>query len=235
MKRLLVTSDWHGDWITSGVQRVGELNAIVLEMLERFERGGFDGFAFLGDLTNPYSRNVHRAVAVATSVAAWMNVNGFPNIWIVGNHDIVESAEPNHTLLPLANMGGETVVVDTPHQFWVDGQPFIGLPYTPATRSYSPEEFINEIELEQQPLVLGHLMIEGIGPGSETIDMPRGRDVFLPVDAIFRKWPGAAVFNGHYHTGQVFRGVHIPGSLMRLTHGEENNEPGWLEVNLATA
>lgn len=78
-------------------------------------------------------------------------------------------------------------------------------------------------------LIVGHLMIEGIAVGSETRDMPRGRDVFLPIDSLRDHFPDAKIVNGHYHDGQMYKGVHIPGALARFTVGEAQNTPRFLE------
>ncbi len=81
-------------------------------------------------------------------------------------------------------------------------------------------------------VVLGHLMVEGIGPGSETMDMARGRDVFLPVEEIRKAWPEAVIVNGHYHEAREFNGVHFPGSLARLTRSDIAHQPGYLTVEI---
>ncbi len=80
--------------------------------------------------------------------------------------------------------------------------------------------------------VFGHLMLEGIGPGSETRDMPRGRNVFWPTEVIAECWPKALLVGGHYHVAQVFSRVNVVGSLARLTRGEVGSTPQFLEIGL---
>jgi hypothetical protein len=74
--------------------------------------------------------------------------------------------------------------------------------------------------------------VEGIASGSETEEMPRGRDVFWPIEAIKKVAPKALQLNGHYHTRQVFKGIHHCGSLARLTHAEEGNTPAFSVYDL---
>ncbi len=38
--------------------------------------------------------------------------------------------------------------------------------------------------------------------------------------------------HGHYHQQQVFDGIHIPGSLARLTAGEEKHRPSFLVLEV---
>ena len=105
-----------------------------------------------------------------------------------------------------------------------------GLPFTAPNRAYDPERVVEEFESGGRKIkvVAGHLNIEGIEPGSETTSMARGREVFWPKAAIKKKFPKALWLNGHYHRQQVFQGIHIPGSLLRLAHDEEDNKPGFL-------
>ena len=110
----------------------------------------------------------------------------------------------------------------------------LALPFTSRAHAYDPAEAVRQNGTDAPALVLGHLNIEGIEPGSETADFPRGREVFLPVPLIRERFPNATIACGHYHRRQVFQGVHIPGSLARLTFGEEENEPGFLIAEVGT-
>jgi hypothetical protein len=94
------------------------------------------------------------------------------------------------------------------------------------------ETFREKVPKGSTVIVIGHLMLEGIAPGSETTDMARGRDVFLPVAALRAAFPDCVICNGHYHTAQTYKTVHIPGSLIRLTKGEIGNVPGYLIVDV---
>ncbi len=84
-------------------------------------------------------------------------------------------------------------------------------------------------------VVLGHLMLEGMVPGSEG-EMLRGRDVALPVAAIEEVRP-ALVANGHYHRREVVRrgalDVHIVGAPVHMTFGErDDGDRGFLIVEV---
>jgi hypothetical protein len=79
--------------------------------------------------------------------------------------------------------------------------------------------------------------VPGAGVGSETLDMPRGRDLAFPLEACaaLREAGGyekQVLLNGHFHRRIVDGPVLVPGSLARLTHGEEDHEPGFLVVDL---
>lgn len=235
--RLVVSSDWHGDWITDGFERTNDLT-FALEDIEHELQAG-DVFIMLGDLSNPYSRLVHRAVGIAVDRAIRCNDSRQFNLWVVGNHDVVEDKHGSHTLMAVDAVGGLTRVFSKPSRQVINGVNFIALPYTSPVFDYSPEEQIRVIadsmtkaERNGPVVVMGHLMLEGIEPGSESTDMPRGRDIMFPIETVQELFPKVVMMNGHYHTKQTYRGVHIPGSLMRLTHGEEENEPGFMVIEI---
>lgn len=255
MARLIVSSDWHADWFTDGYSRHEDLRAVVEQLLAVPKKG--DLFVMLGDLANPYSRDVHRAMSLATYAANRCNAAGVMNVWITGNHDIVEDDAGSHSLQAVKGLVDDsawsekqtepmkvleyvqrkatphslTFVADEPLVLLLPQATLLCLPYTSPARAYDPDEWIRKVEsrpLSNQLHVLGHLNIEGIGPGSETSDMARGRDVMFPLEALSECLPKASLWNGHYHKQQVFKGVTIPGSLARLTHSEENEEKGFI-------
>ncbi len=236
MTTVFVASDWHGDWITDGRWRLGDLQQQTDRLLADVEETPGDKiFVFLGDLSNPYSRHVHHAVAHGVRVASRLNILRVPNYWLVGNHDIIEDDRVSHTLLELAALDHPTLVIDRPmHTLFGDQAEAIWLPYTSPRNAYSPADFVGSVKGQGlRRLIFGHLNIEGITAGSETHSMARGRDVFWPFDAIANAgWGDALWFNGHYHEQQIFRGIHIPGALLRLCHGEEDNNPGYLRFTL---
>jgi DNA repair exonuclease SbcCD nuclease subunit len=234
MTKLIVTSDWHLDWTTAGVDRFDELTAAVERIVVEAKEKEVDGFLFLGDLCDPDSPRAWRAVSFAIRVAHDLDSSGIDALWLVGNHDVVEDGHGTSTLSPLRGAGVR--VVDTPCSTVLADHEVVALPFTPRSHAYDPAEFVlngrSEFVGPSPRLVLGHLCIEGIEPGSETKDMARGREVFLPLEEIQRELPGALVFNGHYHRRQTFREVHVPGSLARLTRGERDNSPGYLMVEV---
>lgn len=240
--RILVTSDWHGDWSTSGVVRYDDIRAAARKVTEAAYDLEADLFVFLGDACDPDSQRAHLAVEILTESASRLARDGIPSRWLVGNHDVVEDGTGAHTLCALRGMergfGGDLIMVyDRPTVEVVSKDDvdvsIVALPYTAAASAYSPKEFVATAEVADGPVVvLGHLMIAGITVGSETVEMPRGRDVWFPIDEVRERWPRATCLNGHYHEATTFNGIIIPGSLERLTHGEESNEPGFVVVDV---
>lgn len=58
--------------------------------------------------------------------------------------------------------------------------------------------------------------------------MPRGRDVYYPVKALRKLKNQQLLVNGHYHRRMVTDDdIHVPGTLARLTFGEEDNQPSY--------
>ena len=95
-----------------------------------------------------------------------------------------------------------------------------------------PSSWEQKIDAADVVFVGTHLMLEGIGHGSETSDSPRGRDVFFPIVEMRALFPNAVFCAGHYHRQQVYEGVHIPGSLVQLTRGELDHRPGFLGLDV---
>lgn len=241
--RILVTSDWHLDWTTGGYPRYSDLTEAVKRVVEAAVKQKVDGFMFLGDLSNPGNPRAWRAISFAVVVDQELGRLGIPTLWLTGNHDVVEDGHNSSVLLPLRAAGAWVVSEPCAGRF---GGPrgavdMIALPFTPRSHAYSPADFVGKVEPQGGPvLIVGHLHVEGIEPGSESVELARGREVFLPVEAIATRFKNAVVLNGHYHRRQVFeckggaRGlqVHVPGSLGRLTRGERDNSPGYLVVEV---
>jgi hypothetical protein len=109
------------------------------------------------------------------------------------------------------------------------------LPFTPSSHAYDPEVALENFKIGatiggELKMIVGHLNLEGIAPGSEVENFPRGREVFFPIEKAKKMFPNAVLVNGHIHRRQVHRGVHVVGSLVQLTKGEVGNEPGFLVV-----
>jgi DNA repair exonuclease SbcCD nuclease subunit len=254
--KLLIFSDAHADATTAGYDRSEDVAGALGEVVRAAVKEDVDLVLFLGDLCDPDGSRSHRAAALGTFTACtlWFQ-HGIRSRWLVGNHDVIEDGSGSHTLAGVAaveasqqgrgaRMGGEAIKVysePTSERFGdrrEGGFDLVALPFTPRSHAYDPQLFVEHHNLGGvgengwPVVVIAHLNIEGIAPGSETIDMPRGRAVFLPVDAIRKRWPKALVVAGHYHQRQVFDGVVVVGSLERLTFGEERNAPGWLIVEV---
>jgi hypothetical protein len=116
------------------------------------------------------------------------------------------------------------------------GAMLVWLPFTPRCATYDPAAYVRSLPNDaERVIVFGHLNVPGVVPASETHEMPRGRDVWFPTDAIREHFGGRALcFNGHYHSTNDGKkvGVGIPGTLARLTFGEQDNTPGCLLVDL---
>lgn len=241
--KILATGDWHGDWQTSGVDRFPEIQRAAHLTTEVAIDRRVDAYVFLGDLADPDNPRSHRAVALGIEVMRLLHDNDIPSIWIKGNHDGLEDGTGSTTLTPLAAAAESfnAWVFERPGIVRMVGRngnacDVVALPYPDRSRGYEPDSYIEELGQKLVPvtsvLVVGHLSLAGVELGSETKEMPRGRDVSWPVDQIRKHWPKATMVGGHYHRNQLVDGVHFPGSLARLTHGEENDVPGFLVMEV---
>lgn len=255
--KLFVTSDWHADASTSGLDRFDEIadaaRGVASAAIARRRAGEEVVFACLGDLCDPDTTRSHRAVALAIELAVRLALARVPSIWIAGNHDVIENERGSTTLEPLAallrvdpDVSEWLRVFETPGAATFHGRQFVALPYVARARAYDPAAFVEgsaggaEYRLGdlvvhgRAPIVLGHLTVPSAERGSESDDFARGRDFVFPIEACRRKWGGRALLlNGHYHRRQrTPEGIEIPGSLARLRHDEERHEPGYLVVDI---
>ena len=234
--RLLCTSDWHLDRTTLGVPRFAELERAVMQTVDEAIRNRAT-YLFLGDLCDPDAGvNVFRCVELAMRAAMALKQAGLKSIWLAGNHDVIEDGSGQTTLTPMRAIEDKYIkLFERPGRTKDAGEPHIvALPFAATSHNYDPAAMAKELlggNIDN--IVIGHLNIEGVVPGEETNEMPRGRDIFFPVDVVAPK--ARLMMNGHYHTRQVHRGIHIPGSLARLTFGEETNHPGFLLVEVTDA
>lgn len=248
MAKVLITSDWHLDKVTAGVDRYSELRCAVNDIVATAIAKRVDLFLFTGDLCDPDTggdaARTHRAIAFAHHIAQVLQAEGIRSAWLAGNHDVIEDGHGTTTLSALSSAAqSEFNVFEQPQSdVAADGDiALIALPYTARSHRYDPDGVIRKFsaagvgERAKLVLIAGHLMIEGIEPGSETKDMPRGRDVMFPYKAICECFPNAVLVNGHYHKNQTYyppkrKGppIHIPGPIARLTFGEEKLKPGFL-------
>lgn len=248
--KIIVTSDWHLDASTGGISRFEDLQAAVREVVQVAIEQEADAFLFLGDAYDPDAGTcVHRCCALMIESAVSLNAHGVPSFWLAGNHDVIEDGTGETILKPVKQTMScnDRWVIERPAVLPFgkakDGASvyLVAMPYCASSHPYSPEEFIRQAaadlprNLVQPPVIVvaAHLNIEGMIPGSETVDMPRGRDIWFPLDACREAWGDRALLlNGHYHKQQVFRGIHIPGNLARLTFGEEDHTPGYITVEV---
>lgn len=234
--KLLVISDLHLDWVTHGVARFDELNDVLFSVvLQRAQIEKIDAFLCLGDICDPDSGAVvFRAAAATILLSRRLAAYGVEQIWIAGNHDVVEDGTGTTTLTPLAATANEYVHVhERPGKTVLkESVTVITLPFVATSHAYDPEEWVmTAMKGTKGPIIVaGHLSVPGVVPGEEVKEMPRGREVVFPVEAS----AGADLrLNGHYHRQQrTESGIWIPGSLARLTFGEQEHDPGFLIVEV---
>ena len=229
--RICIISDVHLDRITCGKSRFDD---IWMSVLGPTLGPKYDLLLFLGDWADPDNSRSLRSSEYAVKYAKLLDKT--PSIWITGNHDVTEDGFGTSVLSPLKASGIATVV-DSPTVIQTVAWDFqlVALPYTPRVRAYDPGEFVKEaaakLNPRKQTIVIGHLDLEGITPGSEITEMPRGRQVFWPLREIAEHIPNAKCFGGHIHNRSIFEKdgctVHVVGSLSRLSFSEEKNTPGY--------
>jgi len=242
--KIVCTSDWHLDQSTAGVDRFEDTCQAIDVSVDAAIAMKADAYLMCGDLTDPNNVRSHRAVAKAVQVQMKLcGADVFP-IWVVGNHDVIEDGSGVTTMSALSHCAPDYAdhVIAEPCVVAVrDGKRWrrcdvIGLPFTASSHAYNPDEYIRslvgKVDAAGPVLIVGHLNHGGITPGSETADMPRGREVFWPMEAIRECFPNSVVIGGHYHTPQEYDGCTIIGSMSRLRFDERDNDLGYLVVDL---
>jgi DNA repair exonuclease SbcCD nuclease subunit len=253
--KLFISSDWHGDASTSGVDRFDEIRGAAFDVanaaIAEKRKGNDVAFVFGGDLTDPDTTRSFRAIGLAIDIAMMLSRNGVQSFWIAGNHDTIENDRGSTTLEPLAMLAknehkpphfAHISVAETPATYMPClGLRLVCLPHVARARNYEPARFVESIDelpvdfpYRERFLVIGHLTVPSAERGSESDDFARGRDMIFPVAECRRRWGDRCILvNGHYHRKQITKdGVHIPGSLARLRHDEEHHEPGYLVIEV---
>lgn len=246
--KLLVFSDLHGDWTTGGVERFDEASRALDQVESYAVSRKVDRVIFLGDLTDPDvdPTLAHRTVARALAFAIALRDAGVASTWLVGNHDYIDDGRGSHTLMALASAGFKVHATPSNRYEHPPLTPdkrveFVWLPYG----RYDPDKYVCELAASHRMgtkggalVVGGHMTrVPGAGAGSETIDMARGRDIAFPLEACRELaeaggYEKVVLLNGHFHNRVVDGPVLIPGSMFRVTHGEEQHEPGFLVIEV---
>lgn len=242
--KAVVTTDWHPDVSTLGVSRFDEVRSAVSKSIEYAIDHKVDAYFFLGDLADPDSGGeTFKAIEMAMGTALLLQDSGIKSFWLRGNHDVCEDGTGASVLSPMAVLEHTKekadkviYVIEKPRAIAFGPEHVIlGLPFMPVSHSVDIAERARKLwpKDDRKVVVLSHLTVPGIVPGEETTELPRGRDVLYP----FEETKNAVLrLQGHYHRKQVFDPndggppLIIPGSLARLTFGDEEHVPSFLEV-----
>lgn len=258
--RLLVTSDWHLDATTAGLDRLGELEDFSRGLEVVVEREEVDVVLHLGDLLDPGHLDESRYQRVLLGCAARLTKAAkYGSVWLAGNHDVIDTDVPTSTLSPLAMVAEEwwgghgdlynqLRVLELPRFFTLGTVSFLALPYVARTAMQTPEyqrAYVDAVSAASAvgapheriaPLVvLSHLSLPGMHP--EAAGEPRGREVSFPVEDVRAMRPDL-VLQGHYHARQVVQlgdglQVQVVGAPVRFNFGErQDGERGYLMVDL---
>jgi DNA repair exonuclease SbcCD nuclease subunit len=243
-------SDAHTDHVTYGVPRRPEIAEAFRAVLDAAAREQSDAVFFLGDLCDPDDPCAVLDEMIG-AMARELIAERRRLVCIPGNHCVREDGSGKSVLTPLQDDRAASYV----HVFSrpvatflpgirASGFNVVALPFTPASHPYDPDAFVRGLEVpvpDAPTFVIGHLCIPGVQPGEETKELPRGREVVFPLEAVGelvrRVSAPIVVLNGHYHRRQDFvtphgYTIHIPGAPCRLTMGEDRHEPAFILVEV---
>ncbi len=244
MIRALVASDFHPDWPLLGRSRIEEVGIAMHESVDAAIESNCSHYWFMGDLCDPDNGgDTFKSIELMLEISFRLRSKSIDMIVLAGNHDVETDGSSTTTLTPLRALEKlyprRFILAEAPRTVVLDDHTMaLCLPYTAPSAAYEPATTATELMRTargRRVIVLAHLMLPGIHPGSETKDMPRGREVTFPFKETS---PAFMRFNGHYHARQTFdpkdggEPIQIPGSVARLTFGEEPNQPGFLIVDI---
>jgi DNA repair exonuclease SbcCD nuclease subunit len=246
MSKIVFVSDVHADWSTLGVSRFREIASAVEQSVDHAIAIGARSFIFAGDLADPDTGGAtFKAQALAIESALRLTRAGISSIWLRGNHDVCEDGSGACVLSPMrpleqmtANAGGPIWIADHPRVISLfHDLSVLCLPFMPVSHGVDMAEYARaNWPTTGRVMVLSHLTIPGITVGEETLELPRGRDVLLPLEETKR---AAYRISGHYHRRQIFDPgdggpeIIVIGAPARLSFGEEDHDPAFvvLDVN----
>ena len=259
--KILVVGDLHGDASTAGVARFDDVARSLRAAAGLAVEERCDGLVQLGDLCDPgpqASRCAALAIEVASRLSRagiwnrWLVGNhdvvedgaGLSTLAPLARfgeaqHEagLVPAGWKAAPVRPLCAVWSGPTAEFLDHERWA-----VALPHPARGAGYDPVEFVRELRVgdevrgmdllpRERVLVFGHLVVPGMQPGGETLDMPRGREVLFPVAECLARWGERCVLvDGHYHRAsrRADGPVLVPGSVERLTKGEAGNTPGVL-------
>lgn len=237
MTAIVCCSDLHLDHTTHGVSRFDEVKHAVFESVERAIQIRAAAWMCLGDVTDPDSGPiVFRVLEVLIEATQRLIADAVPVVFLAGNHDIAlaDGTTTLSPLRPLVRSSDYVELFEQPGVVDLDRLPrIVAFPFTHPSCSYDPAEWARaQVERSDRPTItISHLNIEGVQPGEETKELPRGRSVLFPCAETKR---AVHRVSGHYHRAQDFDPkdggppISIVGSCAKLTFGEEEHEPSFL-------
>lgn len=241
--RVLVCGDLHLDAYTAGMRRFEDVERSLWGAARLAVEQGCEYFVQVGDLCDPGPR-ASRCAAAAIEVSAWLVDRGVKVRWLVGNHDVVEDGSGASTLDPVEAYGRSVGPVGSASgracavwsgpscEGFGDDAFVVALPHPARGREYAPAEYVRSLAPAayaeaRAVIVFGHLTVAGKVPGTESVEMARGREVLYPVAECAAKWGADVVMvDGHYHASSRRQSgaVVVPGSVERLDKGEVGND-----------
>lgn len=241
MTLIVCSSDFHGDAETLGVPRFQEVEQAARQSVSYAIENKASYYFFLGDLADPETGgSTFASIALVIELAIDLAKAKIVSLWLTGNHCVADTGEGESVLTPLRGLAKafpQVRLINRPTLF-VDGENglrIVALPFTSPSHGYDPAEFCRKAKVDENTIVLSHLMIPGIHAGSETTDLPRGREIVFPAKETSK---AKLRLFGHYHRRQKFDlkdggvSAFVVGSLCRLGFGEEGNDPGFICIEV---
>lgn len=247
LTKIVISSDWHLDATTAGVERLGDFRFYLseLEAEMKCELNQPDYFFFLGDAFDPGQKLGPKYTALLVEASERLtDCTRKGSVWVAGNHDVIEENTGHTTLSPLAEWRRQITpdpnkwILEEPTAFELQADDdarlaVLALPYV-ARAAYDEEVLDAAFERahfykknKYEIIVLSHLTVPGATLGSESKELARGRDVDFPFVRVADLEP-ILIAQGHYHEAQVVEShgleILIPGSPYPLTFGEARDE-----------
>lgn len=207
--KVLFTSDWHTDHVTAGVSRHAELLDYVGRVVDAIHEHEVDVVCFLGDAFDPGSMS--EGVWSAFMIKALHRISDaarYGSVWIVGNHDVLDSSVPCSTLSPLA------VSVELNARTWEDAGKVVRVCEMPDFIPFDGTSPAEHARSPRKTPVVGILALPYVARTVEQLSLYR-RDLDLAFESA-RAFTGPVIAIGHYSIA----GIH-PGSEEEMMRGRE--------------
>jgi exonuclease SbcD len=221
--KVLFTSDWHTDAITAGVSRYVELHDYVGHVVDAIHEHQIDVVCFLGDAFDPGSMS--EGVWSSFMIKALHRISDaarYGSVWIVGNHDVLDSSVPASTLSPLA------VSVELNARTWEDAGKVVRVCEMPDFVTFDASSPSEHARAPRKSPDVGILALPYVARAVEQTGLYR-RDLALAYDSA-SAFNGPVIVIGHYS----IQGIH-PGSEEEMVRGREFAFPAERISNLNPA